>query len=55
MIELEQSESFADLIILPLAPGERVELDLDSIADLDGAEPAGTDERVAAERVGDRA
>jgi segregation and condensation protein A len=36
VIDLEQSESFADLIVLPLAPGERVELDLLSIADLDG-------------------
>jgi segregation and condensation protein A len=36
VIDLEQSESFADLIVLPLAPGERVELDLMSIADLDG-------------------
>src|SRR4051812_33151742 len=36
VIDLEQSSSFADLIVLPLAPGERVELDLTSIADLDG-------------------
>jgi segregation and condensation protein A len=36
VIDLEQSESFADLVVLPLAPGERVELDLISIADLDG-------------------
>ena len=36
VIDLEQSGSFADLIVLPLAPGERVELDLLSIADLDG-------------------
>jgi segregation and condensation protein A len=36
VIDLEQSESFSDLIVLPLAPGERVELDLTSIADLDG-------------------
>jgi len=36
VIDLEQSESFADLVVLPLAPGERVELDLMSIADLDG-------------------
>ena len=28
VIDLEQSESFSDLIVLPLAPGERVELDL---------------------------
>ena len=43
MIDVEQSGSFADLIVSPLAPGERVELDLESIADLDGAalaEPA---------------
>jgi segregation and condensation protein A len=39
VIDLEQSESFADLVVLPLAPGERVHLDLVSIADLDG-EPA---------------
>jgi len=37
VIDLEQAESFADLIVMPLAPGERVELDLLSIADLDGA------------------
>lgn len=55
VIDLEQSESFADLIILPLAPGERVELDLTSIADLDGADIADTDDQVAGERVGDRA
>jgi segregation and condensation protein A len=36
VIDLEQSESFSDLIVVPLAPGERVELDLTSIADLDG-------------------
>ena len=36
VIDLEQSESFSELIVLPLAPGERVELDLSSIADLDG-------------------
>jgi segregation and condensation protein A len=36
VIDLEQSESFAELTVLPLAPGERVELDLTSIADLDG-------------------
>jgi len=36
VIDLEQSESFSDLIVVPLAPGERVELDLSSIADLDG-------------------
>ena len=44
VIDLEQSESFADLIVLPLAPGERVELDLLSIADLDG-EPIVPDRR----------
>jgi segregation and condensation protein A len=37
VIDIEQAESFADLVVLPLAPGERVELDLMSIADLDGA------------------
>src|SRR6185436_2246602 len=36
VIELEQANSFSDLVVLPLAPGERVELDLVSIADLDG-------------------
>jgi segregation and condensation protein A len=36
VIDLEQAGSFSDLIVLPLAPGERVELDLMSIADLDG-------------------
>jgi segregation and condensation protein A len=55
VIDLEQSESFADLIVMPLAPGERVELDLTSIADLDGetidlvanaTADATTDERV---------
>ena len=57
VIDLEQSESFADLIVLPLAPGERVELDLMSIADLDG-EPIDlyradrcTDDRVRGTRV----
>ena len=58
VIDLEQSESFADLIVLPLAPGERIELDLTSIADLDGAEIAetdDTDDQVAVERVGERA
>ena len=44
VIDIEQSESFADLIVVPLAPGERVELDLASIADLDG------DERVVPDR-----
>ena len=28
VIDLEQAESFGDLVVLPLAPGERVELDL---------------------------
>jgi hypothetical protein len=49
VIDLEQAGSFADLVVLPLAPGERVELDLLSIADLDG-EPiaiADTDESEA--------
>ena len=51
VIELEQSESFADLIVLPLAPGERVEVDFASIADLDGesialAPNADVDDRV---------
>jgi segregation and condensation protein A len=55
VIDLEQSASFADLIILPLAPGERVELDLASIADLDGAESAGAADRVEVERVGEHA
>ena len=36
VIELEQAASFAELIVVPLAPGERVDLDLMSIADLDG-------------------
>jgi segregation and condensation protein A len=36
VIDLEQADSFADLVVLPLAPGDRVELDLMSIADLDG-------------------
>ncbi|MGO9874341.1 MAG: segregation and condensation protein A [Acidimicrobiia bacterium] len=36
VIDLEQSTSFSDLIVMPLAPGQRVELDLASIADLDG-------------------
>jgi segregation and condensation protein A len=58
VIDLEQSESFGDLVVLPLAPGERVELDLTSIADLDGEPIDITDapdseiERVAADRVG---
>ena len=36
VIDLEQSASFAELVVRPLAPGERVDLDLMSIADLDG-------------------
>jgi segregation and condensation protein A len=36
VIDLEQSGSFSELFVLPLAPGEHVKLDLDSIADLDG-------------------
>jgi segregation and condensation protein A len=36
VIDLDQAGSFADLLVVPLAPGERVELDLLSIADLDG-------------------
>ena len=36
VIDLEQTENFGDLIVMPLALGERVELDLTSIADLDG-------------------
>jgi segregation and condensation protein A len=36
VIELEQAASFGDLVVLPLSPDERVELDLASIADLDG-------------------
>jgi segregation and condensation protein A len=36
VIELEQAASFGDLVVLPLSPEERVELDLASIADLDG-------------------
>jgi segregation and condensation protein A len=36
VIDFEQAGSFTDLVVLPLAPGERVELDLASIADIDG-------------------
>jgi segregation and condensation protein A len=36
VIDLEQTGSFSDLLVMPLAPGDRVELDLISIADLDG-------------------
>jgi segregation and condensation protein A len=36
VIELEQATNFADLLVLPLSPDERVDLDLASIADLDG-------------------
>ena len=59
VIDLEQAGSFTDLVVLPLAPGERVELDLLSIADLDGepivladdddddeSEPEASEERV---------
>jgi segregation and condensation protein A len=64
VIDLEQPASFADLIVMPLGPGERVELDLESIADLDGAtiaaavERAAEDsdnERVAVDSIGERA
>ncbi len=41
VIDLEQSESFADLIVRPLARGERVELDLASIDDSTEAHPVG--------------
>jgi hypothetical protein len=36
VIELEQTANFSDLVVLPLSPDERVDLDLASIADLDG-------------------
>jgi len=36
VIELEQISNFGDLVVLPLSPEERVDLDLESIADLDG-------------------
>jgi len=36
VIELEQAANFSDLVVRPLSPDERVELDLASIADLDG-------------------
>jgi segregation and condensation protein A len=36
VVELEQTSNFADLLVLPLSPEERVDLDLASIADLDG-------------------
>jgi hypothetical protein len=36
VIELDQTENFGDLLVLPLSPDERVDLDLASIADLDG-------------------
>jgi segregation and condensation protein A len=36
VIELEQTANFSDLVVLPLSADERVELDLASIADLDG-------------------
>jgi segregation and condensation protein A len=44
VIDFEQTGSFSDLTVLPLAPGERVELDLVSIADLDGEPGVLTDE-----------
>ena len=65
VIDLEQAESFGDLVVMPLAPGERVELDLMSIADLDGepivlsdGEPDDDDdddERVAVDQVEEHA
>ena len=36
VIDVEQTDSFSELLVLPLAPGERIDLDLVSIADLDG-------------------
>ena len=36
VVELDQAANFADLLVLPLSPDERVDLDLASIADLDG-------------------
>ena len=52
VIELEQTANFGDLVVLPLSPDERVELDLESIADLDGeARPA----RSEPDRVGEHA
>jgi segregation and condensation protein A len=48
VIELEQTANFGDLLVLPLSPDERVDLDLASIADLDGetlpVEPVRLDE-----------
>ena len=41
VVDLEQPESFADLIVRPLAPGERVALDVASLAEW-GDEDAGT-------------
>jgi len=47
VIDLEQAANFSDLIVLPLAPEDRVDLDLASIADLDGEPlPARPDPRV---------
>jgi len=36
VIDLEQAASFGDLVVLPLSADDRVDLDLASIADLDG-------------------
>jgi segregation and condensation protein A len=36
VIDLEQTANFGDLLVLPLSPDDRIELDLESIADLDG-------------------
>jgi len=36
VVELDQTANFADLLVLPLSPDERVDLDLASIADFDG-------------------
>jgi len=48
VIELEQTANFGDLLVLPLSPEDRVDLDLESIADLDGetlpVEPVRLDE-----------
>jgi segregation and condensation protein A len=42
VVDLEQPESFAELIVRPLAPGERVALDVASLAEW-GDEPAPAD------------
>ncbi len=55
VIELDQAGSFADLVVRALSPDERVELDLLSIADLDGEpmpDPEPTPDRPAPDRVG---